>query len=86
MLDFQINVLMKLDTILERQNEGLGILRQILAATKGRSTDDTDIIEDILPKPLETPDQMKEFCCQLDDDSFKKKLVRLLSPPLVTVT
>ena len=47
---------MKLETIIEKQNEGLQMLRQLLSTTRG--VGGRDMLEDMLPDPL---DQVVKF-------------------------
>lgn len=72
-LGFQRSVLTKLDTLIEKHDETLSILRVLLSATRG--VNDKELLDDILPSPLDTVEEMTEFCSRLDDEEFRKKMV-----------
>ena len=59
--------------ILENQNEGLSIIRMLLGATRG--TDGNDMLEDILPKPIDSVEDLEQFSSRLDDEEHLKKVV-----------
>ena len=65
-------VLMKLDMIMDNQREGLGLLRQLITAS---TPVDDDLMEDVLPAPLETSIDIDNMEVKLSDGSFRKKLV-----------
>ena len=66
-------VLMKLDTIIDKQNEGLQMLRQLLSVTRGPCG--KDMLEDMLPKPLIEVHELNALCENLSNEDFKKKMV-----------
>ena len=72
-LDYQTAVLMKLETIIEKQNEGLQMPRQLLSTTRG--VGGRDMLEDMLPDPLDQVDQFNALCEKLSDEDFKKRMV-----------
>jgi hypothetical protein len=51
----------------------LSILRVLLSATRG--VNDKELLDDILPSPLDTVEEITEFCSRLDDEEFRKKMV-----------
>jgi hypothetical protein len=69
---------MKLETIIDNQNEGLRMLRQLSTATRGVGGSDI-MLEDILPEPINEVVAFNALCKQLADDEFKKKMVNKLS-------
>lgn len=61
---------MKLETITQKQDEGLPLLRVLLGATRG--VNGNDMLEDVLPKPI----NLEEMCGRLSmEENFKKKMV-----------
>lgn len=64
---------MKLETIIEKQNEGLQMLRQLLSVTRGAGG--RDMLEDMLPRPLTQVVELNALCENLSDEDFKKKMV-----------
>ena len=60
---------MKLETIIEKQNEGLQMLRQLLSTTRGVCG------RDMLPDPLDQVDQFNALCEKLSGEDFKKRMV-----------
>ena len=65
---------MKLETITQKQDEGLALLRVLLGATRG--VNGNDMLEDVLPKPMDTIPDLEEMCGRLSmEDNFKKKMV-----------
>ena len=71
-IDFQRTVLTKLETIIQKQEDGLSMLRMLLGATK---VDGNDILEDVLPQPLDTAEALKELNTRLEDDQYRRKMV-----------
>ena len=53
---------MKLETIIQKQDEGLSMMRVLLGATRGISGN--YVLVDILPKPAD----------RLEEEKFKKKM------------
>ncbi|CAB4013447.1 Hypothetical predicted protein [Paramuricea clavata] len=79
-VDFQRCVLTKLDIMIEKQDEGLSILRMLLGATS-KATANTDVmLEDIIPSPVDSVDDLNKLSSRLDDDQeFTKKMANLLN-------
>lgn len=73
--DFKRSVLAKLDTILQKQDEGLVMLRTLVAST--RVAGGADVLVDVLPKPAETTEDIAQLCAKLEDESIKKKMVSI---------
>jgi hypothetical protein len=71
---FQRSVLTKLETLIEKHDETLAILRVLLSATRG--VNENEMLEDILPSPLDSVQDLQELCSRLDDEEFRKKIVR----------
>jgi hypothetical protein len=69
----QRSVLTKLDTLIEKHDETLSILRVLSSATRG--VNDKELLDDILPSPLDTVEEITEFYSRLDDEEFRKKMV-----------
>ncbi|MGH0164888.1 UNVERIFIED_CONTAM: hypothetical protein FKN15_048117 [Acipenser sinensis] len=70
---FQLNVLMKLDSIIDNQKEQLSLLRQIAIVSKG--VDGVDV-EDIISQPMDSLKEAEEMCRKLKEDAdFRKKLI-----------
>ena len=59
--------------ILANQREQLSLLRQIASTTRGR--DGVDVIEDVLPEPLGSVEDLEEFSSRLREISFRDKFV-----------
>ena len=72
-LDFQRCVLTKLDLIIEKQDEGLSMLRMLLGATRG--ADENDMLEDVIPKAIDSVEELNKLSSRLDDEEFMKKVV-----------
>ena len=45
----------------------------LLSATRGVNNE--DILEDIIPKALDSVEELEELSSRLDDDDYRKKLV-----------
>ena len=72
-LGFQRSVLTKLDTLIDKHEEALSILRGLLSATKGINE---EVLEDVIPDAFDSVEQFEEFSSRLqDDDNYRKKLV-----------
>ena len=68
---FQIQVLVKLATIIENQQEMLSLQRRM--ATNQGSIEDWD---DVLPEPAKTDQQLQDLCDRLSNEqNYKKQLV-----------
>ncbi|CAB3977230.1 Hypothetical predicted protein [Paramuricea clavata] len=61
--------------MIEKEDEGLSILRILLGATS-KATANTDImLEDIIPSPVDSVDDLNQLSSRLDDDQeFTKKM------------
>ncbi|XP_028415605.1 uncharacterized protein LOC114538964 isoform X2 [Dendronephthya gigantea] len=68
---FQRSVLTKLDIMLEKQEEALSILRVVLGATRGVSGN--DMLEDIIPNPLDSVENWKTLMIDLQMKMLGKK-------------
>ena len=73
-----------MDTIIEKHDEALSILRAILTASKG-TIEEEAVLEDILPNPINTVEDVEDFSCRLDDESFRKKTVLKLHYKIVQI-
>jgi hypothetical protein len=63
-----------MEEMLENQREALSLLRGLVGAT--RTSTDGELLEDVLPNPINSRDQLKEISEKiLADESFKKKMV-----------
>ena len=74
LLDFQRSVLAKLDMMIEKQSECLSMLQVLLGAAKG--VGGQDMLEDVLPKPNDTCEELEEMSAGLSDNDVRKKTVR----------
>ena len=72
-LDFQRCVLTKIDLIIEKPDEGLSMLRMVLGATRG--ADENDMLEDVIPKAIDSVEELNKLSSRLDDEEFMKKVV-----------
>ena len=72
-LGFQRSVLTKLDTLIDKHEEALSILRVLLNATKG--VNEEEVLEDVIPNAIDDVETLEELCSRLHDDSYRKKLV-----------
>ncbi|KAK6490544.1 hypothetical protein HHUSO_G5106 [Huso huso] len=71
-LNFQRSVLMKLDSILEKKQEGLVLLQRVVSSL-GSSVED---IDNVFPRPWQTIEEMENMCTHLDKDvDLRKKMV-----------
>ena len=68
----------KLDIMIEKQDEGLSIFRMLLGATS-KATANTDImLEDIIPNPVDSVEDLNKLSSRLDDDQeFTNKMVSI---------
>ncbi|XP_071945707.1 uncharacterized protein [Antedon mediterranea] len=73
---FKINVLMKLDTIIKNQNEQLQIIKN-QAIQKG-ALEDAEI-EDVVPQPLESKEELYSLDEKLKDAAFRKNMIKYFS-------
>lgn len=62
-----------MDTMIEKQDEALSILRVLLSATRG--VGGNDMLEDILPKPMDSVEELEELSARLADEDIRKKMV-----------
>ena len=60
--------------MIEKHDETLAILRVLLSATRG--VNENEMLEDILPSPLDSTEDLQELCSRLNDEEFRKKMVR----------
>jgi hypothetical protein len=72
-LGFQVNVLAKLDALLENQHEELSLLRNI--AANMQSSGSGEGVEDLIPSKINSLEELLEFDEKLQDTEFKKKVV-----------
>ena len=77
-LGFQRSVLAKLDIMIEKQSEVLSILQVLLSDRNG--VGGHDILEDVLPKAIASPNELEEMSARLLDKDFKKKMVGNVYP------
>lgn len=67
---------MKLDSILEKKQEGLVLLQRVVSSL-GSSVED---IDDVFPRPWQTIEEMENMCTHLDKDAdLRKKMILYLS-------
>ncbi|XP_028417120.1 uncharacterized protein LOC114541386 isoform X1 [Dendronephthya gigantea] len=71
---FQRSVLTKLDIMLEKQEEALSILRVVLGATRGVSGN--EMLEDIIPNPLDSVEELENLNDRLADEDARKKMLQ----------
>ena len=64
--------------MIEKQDEGLSILQMLLGATS-KGTANTDImLEDIIPNPVDSVEDLNKLSSRLDDDQeFTNKMVSI---------
>ena len=68
--------------MLENQKEALSLLRGLVGAAK--ASQDCDLLNDVPPNPLDTPEQLTTISKTiLDDEGFKKKMVTKESKELI---
>jgi hypothetical protein len=67
-------VLAKLDILIEKQSENQSILQVLLGVAKG--VGGQDMLEDVLPKPIDTWQELEEMSAGLSDNDVRKKTVR----------
>jgi hypothetical protein len=65
---------MKLDSILENQKEILVYLRR---QSSGMGRTCVVVLEDVLPKPMDSVEEVEDFCGKLNQVAFKKSLASL---------
>lgn len=68
-------VIQKLNQVIENQNNMIEAINQLKASGGRVSIDGCTLTEDILPRPLNTVDEMKTLEESLKDDQYKKKMV-----------
>lgn len=59
--------------MIQKQDEGLAILRLLLSATRG--VNGNDMLEDVLPKPIDNSEEMAALSSRLTEEEFQKKMV-----------
>ncbi len=62
-------VLLRLDQVLKNQ--------ELLLARSQTVVDPAECILDIIPTPMQTMEELDEFCIRLDDANFRKTMVSL---------
>ena len=72
-LGFQRSVLAKLYIMIEKQSEALSILQVLLGAAK--AVGGRDMLEDVFPKPIDSPEELEKMSAGLSDEEIKKKTV-----------
>ncbi|MGH0173397.1 UNVERIFIED_CONTAM: hypothetical protein FKN15_070819 [Acipenser sinensis] len=73
--DFQVRVLMRLDQILENQSEQMSLLQRLV--TRQDSLHD---MEDVLPEPVNTEQQLLALCDRISkEQTFSKQLIAYLA-------
>ncbi|XP_046856605.1 uncharacterized protein LOC124449685 [Xenia sp. Carnegie-2017] len=73
---FQRSVLTKLETLIDKQEGALSILRALLSVTKG--VDEHEILEDVVPNPLDSVEELEELSSSLDEEKSRRKLLQFL--------
>ena len=68
-------VIQKLNQVIENQNNMIEAMNQLKASGGRVPIDGCTLTEDILPRPLNTVDEMKTLEESLKDDQYKKKMV-----------
>jgi hypothetical protein len=71
-VDYRTSVIVKLDTIIENQNEILVYLRQ--QSSKTQASYDV-VLEDVLLRPMDTLEEIQKLCLKLEQSKFKNTLV-----------
>ncbi|KAI0227995.1 hypothetical protein LSAT2_021483 [Lamellibrachia satsuma] len=66
---------MKLDQVLANQTEMLALMRKLTVASEAASED----VEDILPRPLQTAEELEESSRRLEEDGLLRKKTRHVS-------
>ena len=74
---FNVSVLKKLDSVISNQNAQMITLKKIADATRGMEED--DLVEDIIPSPIDSVEELNRFNSKLGDPKFNKKLVIFFS-------
>ena len=69
-------MVLKLDTIIQNQNEQLTLIRQLASATRGVSG--KDVVDDVLPDPLNGSADLTMFTQQLQEKAARDKFVSVL--------
>ena len=72
-LGYQRAVLAKLDVMAEAQQEALSLLKMLVSATRGIAGN--DMLEDVIPNPVNEVESLEDLSSKLDDEQFKKKMV-----------
>jgi hypothetical protein len=66
--------------MIEKQSEALSILQVLLGATKG--VGGQDMLDDVLPKPIDSPEELEEMSAGLSDEDVRKKKVHMSYTPI----
>ncbi|XP_061414062.1 uncharacterized protein LOC133346469 isoform X3 [Lethenteron reissneri] len=73
--DFQSQVLLKLDTIIENQMEQLCLLQ-----TLANRSVVNEGLDDVLPNPINDTDELEELCCRINtDENLKMEMLKCTS-------
>lgn len=59
--------------LIEKQDEGISMLRVLLSATRG--VGGTDMLQDVLPKPIDSVEDLEALSVRLEEEAFMKKMV-----------
>lgn len=76
-VDFETSVLAKLDRIIEGQQEGLQLLRQIAMTSNSSCT--VEQLQELVPSKLQTIDDLLDLDARLVDADFGKKMASRIS-------
>jgi hypothetical protein len=74
---FHINVLTKLDIVIENQQEMLNLLKHVVSASSVGSSS-VELFEDIFPQRISSPEEFQQLNEQLGNVEFRKKMVKVL--------
>ncbi len=70
----QLNIVMKLDTILDNQQI---ILNQLHQLTASRPVEEHHAVEDPITEPMDSREKLLQFCEEMADPRFKENVVRI---------
>ena len=68
-------VIQKLNQVIDNQNDMIAAINQLKSSGGRVPIDGCTLTEDLLPKPLNTVDEMKTLEESLKEDQYKKKMV-----------
>lgn len=83
MADLIHSIVIKQELLLEQQVELLQLLKQVLLSASTESLEKDEQLSEIIGAPMETTEQLNEFCKKLDNDKFRRQLVRFVVIVLV---